>query len=798
MSYNSFLTRFKEIPFLPHDSDLYKTEIDDLKEILIAITRQEIPLEESAEYHNHIKRLISVHLFLQHLSPGKRAFCAVDLSEKTCSVINQYWIDGWLFHLDKLLSSYSSAIDSAAHGKGKSRQLCKQALSGVLDNLLELRQDINPTQKIQTIDYAAFAKHLDKIHYLMSMAYLGLARLVPVKAISVSQKKIEALKEALRWLNEIKDGSNDSVALRIEIGLELLWLGKQSIDLEEMALLLDENMFAESQAGRQLVLYLAESEIDKSYINQIIKSDEAKPLEKARAALILNDYNISKYTNDALEIAAKKGFQDRDWDELTNFIIRLARSNHSDWKHLARKAWEKCAHRESITLNNLYLRQFWAKQRDLYDLAFHATEDSPKKIEIIDKLKSRPALRHSAIEKISQQNEGLRKLYDMESAIYGNYYYSQAEQAKWNGIARSYLKLPAFPSLNMLPANWLSVHFYISTGATKKETKDKGYAFVTNSDGDVLGVREFKSAPIWKAFQNWQDIYFTAHGNVGDYSNLNKPLEVLCQTVGQELNFLFDNSLLPEGRPVVFIPFDFMHKLPLHMAINSNGELWAKRNPCAYLPSWHLLHPPAVDSKNAIGKKICLHHFEENLYQYILREENPLALQDIYDPVQIENWNDEIINNPTLLLLLCHGLCHPINPLETSLIFSNGYLTNQMILESSVNLAGTRIILGACETDTTPPATNHVDEHLSVTSVLLTKGASEILGGLWALMSDQIERLAQTIGAADEQQPLYSSLWAYYQELPIEYIRNNLFKTAPFRVAGLPIGCAPPARDSEK
>ena len=284
----------------------------------------------------------------------------------------------------------------------------------------------------------------------------------------------------------------------------------------------------------------------------------------------------------------------------------------------------------------------------------------------------------------------------------------------------------------------------------------------------------------------WQESYHRLGACGGDKKDSAPYMKKLCESIGKELSFLFN---LPREQPVVFIPHGFLHLVPIHMAIDGESEndprqkIWAYERKFTYLPAWTLIgsdHESA--SPHATAHVQILKYFR---YRYpLLRQRN----LDTIDPVSSTDIC-ALQNTSSHLFFLCHGTADPNNPFNSGLKLHNGKLTIREMLSYMPRIPGSAILLGACETDMVGATASPLDEHISVSSSLLEKGASEVIGGLFNLRVEYIEEVALAIDD-NRCKYLYDIFTDFLREKIVLYAQNgedsvSFYRMAAFRPLGL-------------
>lgn len=159
---------------------------------------------------------------------------------------------------------------------------------------------------------------------------------------------------------------------------------------------------------RLAILYceLAKSE---EYLESICNASiERCDLEKARAYNMRGqEENMKKAMTVVYSLLGDAPFTHTVWEDTVRFLKQLRKDKRECWKSFVLEAYAICREQEKVTAI-LHLRWYWSRQRDLYDLAFLATEsrgDYKRMAEIADSVKSLPPLRWSAWEKMGDKEK---------------------------------------------------------------------------------------------------------------------------------------------------------------------------------------------------------------------------------------------------------------------------------------------------------------------------------------------------------------------------------------------------------
>jgi|GEM_PF-1749114 len=710
------------------------------------------------------------------------------------------------------LSKQEESIREAYH--------CKAIkLWGNVLNAVEKRQDLKHKEKTYCLDRVikrlrglesgiGNPESLQKVRSELARALFLRAKIIRRKGFTVPLKKKEKLAEALNVLPPEKEPNLQR--LRAWIHYEMARLEEDGDWFKGMT---DEGWEALEETVRKIdlrrnpadaPLLLAAAERDpKSWKRELKALVDVKgnPLDQAWAAWLLeNDNKAFKYAKKAASLMPP-AFSHEGWERLVRLVRQMEAKTAmpSDWPAVALRAWESCRKRERRT-NHLHLRWYWSRQRELYDLAFRAAESPQKKARIADSLKSRPALTLSQLQGRINTDEELEKLYEEEASGYLDQYITNFS------VDHSSEPFEDIPWKD-LPFPWIAVHFYLEDRKGEEEGKETGHALIynsENSDKDKWVEKTFNQIPLWQAFWAWQEAY-RLHGDKADNSEneLEKcalPLERLCLALGKEMEFLFEESLFPPDRPVLFVTHDFLHRLPIHMAMKENEKkerlVWAETHRSAYLPAFWIWLKQNQDEELKAGPAhnppvalINLSQGDRTLTGKVAETVTSQGGQ-VHDPAPDAQLLG-ISKPPSFLVILCHGQAHPSDPFSSSLLDADlkTWVTVQGILAGGLNIAGSKVVLAACEADLAPPLSSSIDEHLSVSTALLQRDAVELLGSLWRVGQGQADALALMM-LREKNKSMLDALARWQREQIEGYVyRNNrieklraLYKCAPFRL----------------
>lgn len=625
--------------------------------------------------------------------------------------------------------------------------------------------------------------------------YLFRSAIMRPKGRTIPEKKIEALHKGLKFINEIPsdDMGSKSLKIRASLHLELEKVSdekgywdklddgqnkEKNIESLKQALTKASDDFKDTyDYARIAVKYNEVTGDGKEYLQNVINSQnphEGFNLQKAKANYLRgNDEGTKDCMNMFVKELTNLPFAHPVWEETVEFLQELRLKKKEYWKALTLSVYYACQEKEKETVS-LHLRWYWSRQRALYDLAVDAADDVKNKTRIADSLKNRPSLHWQAMEDMTK-DEKIKSVYEANaSAIDGNYV--TGNKRSEIVIGKVDLKKRDFTDI---PENCVVIHFYISQCYDEEKGYNVGYAFIFNKEKEEWKEEKFNYDKLFNAFLTWQINYFRYKEGAADY------LVALCETIGETMPFLFD---LPKEKSVLFIPHDFLQRIPLHGAIKNNGadtEVLLEKHKCSYLPAW----PPETSVKDKSDKK------PSGIR--ILRNFNQVHFDDLKEKIETNEFNkfidkasaddlEEITTPLELFVLICHGEADVVNPFNARLKLAGDGITQLNILNSdTINLNGTKVILGACETDLAPPLSGVLDEHLSIASTLMSKGATDVLGTMWKTNSSYSEEVIEN--AIDKLSvPLVNIINDWQKEVIEEWkgtkCNTTFYYTIPFRI----------------
>jgi len=602
---------------------------------------------------------------------------------------------------------------------------------------------------IDQINASEDLKHheiVNQARYELARAYFSRGRIVRPKGFSVPGKKKELFQRALDQLSllphKVKTPSVNNTKtqlLKAQIYLEWLRFFPHELPDDLDQALPDAYQKAEGELKHSLLVAMAERAAGKNSTETIDpgiendlpelmnadenpKNDNPSLILRARAATVLEKWStVEKLMPKIIESLGEKAFFDEDWERVVQ-LLKDSHHKYDGWATFCMDLWDLTTRKEQKDTGGCHLRWYWSRQRDVYDLAFEAAgDDLPLKAIIVDSLKSRPALHFSQLEKMGEDgDETIKQWLKQQEAGFLNHYIPN-------------LTTPLPPdspkkgdvSWSELPENWMAVHFYLTQWPEKK-----GHALIHNSIKDRKNDwshQTFDYQAIWSAYIAWQNGY---HRFGQDAAPI---LQQLCEIMGEEMYWLFDDSIVSNLYPMVFVPHDFLHRLPIHMATQKNTNetrILITDRPVSYLPAWWHKKIPAISKGNItalidLGKNPGEQRQEQAMEELVETHGGVVFRSAVEDDLLTL-----VESPPKILILQCHGKGHPDNPFASCLRLGPTGVSYQTLL-TGPDFTGSRICLCACETELTPTQSQPLDEHQSISSAFLQKNASEVLGALW-------------------------------------------------------------------
>jgi len=607
--------------------------------------------------------------------------------------------------------------------------------------------DWNHTQQRQVLEKsirildkaAATEKPPVGVFLALGKAYLFRSRLIRPKGFTVPDKKTEALQKGLSFCRK----SKHKMAKHVEAAtaLEMDRLNIRPDHFEECLLRAatdyefknDEN-FAWIVEHFRTVLRLEKIQCRK---HRKVNADIIKALEDvnnyAPCGLQPELFQIAcfyseiagspgKYRKDMLEKLERIPFSHRLWEDIVRFLVRLFKDANPEWIQLSQMLW-KLAEDKTIHTPTLHLRWYWARQRNLYDLAFLSAirQDNIKlAAQIADSAKSKPALTWQSLERMQNSDEIIKEQIQLNADALSGTFIKDLKAKKRGKIEN----LPTFPQ--KLHTSSIIILFYL----VHLKDHEKGYTLIY--DGNSANGWRYKPEycfdfkPIWNAFVKWQSVYYRLSNQEKFLSA--SCLKHLCLELGKQLAFLFT---LEKRRNLLFIPHDFLHRIPLHGIMLNESSILLESYRCTCLPALSYANEIPKPSNVEI---VLLRYFDEkrdagliNLFEDVedlvenSRSINPAAPEDLW---HLSN------SPPHSIVFLCHGKADYINPFFSKLLLKKDmYLLDIAIKQDK--FFGTVVFLSACESDLIPPTDSALDEHLSVASIFLDKQVKTVLSTMW-------------------------------------------------------------------
>jgi len=625
----------------------------------------------------------------------------------------------------------------------------------------------------------------------IARCYLLRSRLALPKGSDIPEKKIEAICKAWDWL---KDAGSETDDLKIEIALEKdRW--EKNLSENWINEIIDKffknknNTFdysnhihrAAYDKGRQSGI------LQDDFDNEILKlsADNNSPndpfffLHQAKASFRKKTKDLPDRLEKAVNALKGVPLSYHLWDDTVDLIKKAKEREANGWDGAAVKAWEICMQEEARLKLGIQIRWYWSRQADLYELAFMAAihkKDPVLAAKTADSLKSRPAVKLVQAENNLEKNDRkqLEKFREIETNFAAGNFHTRLEDAKkWH--TDSFLNIP---DIQTIPLGWTAVHFYISLN-------DTGYAVIINADGknEIEKIKIKLIEETWNAYKDWK----VALQKAGDkyLKDTSESLKKLCKACGKMLKPVLKKA---NTNKIIFIPHGFLHLVPIHAAMmNDNDPLFNTRT-CLFLPAWSLA--PDTSSLNNNDKAILLTNWtnKTDLEKFIYHEKwtNGKKTECTHsDYLSLFSFSND--DPAALLAFYCHGQGDFMNPYRSALKMHKGPLTHQAIVQETDRkaLLGTKVILTACESDFVSGKKDIADEHLSIASAFLQKGASEVCGTLFKCSPD----IAGDIIAGsldDSNLALYETVHNVQRNW-IKEKPDELYKAAAFRVMGFPV-----------
>lgn len=722
----------------------------------------------------------------------------------------------------------NAAVSRIAAALGKGSQYYNRALGEILDTRIadyENRVNRNHHQRRKELEdiirlLNPVEKDADaKLLALLAKAYFYRGLLYRPKGRTVPARKIEAIKKAMA-LSERAIGLSHKPSLKtwayaaLELERADTSFKTPSDKLKKAALLISKDKAADLNDAIVILTYTERSNNDKKFLKNVnsffknVDLNEEKYqknradffLLKAKFSFLSDSHETGNYLSNAIN-NAPQAFAAPFWDDLVDFLKKLRVSQCDLWKKMSLQAHSECQKREAKIQRNIYLRWYWSRQKELYDLAFLAADSPEKKAEIADSLKSRPVLRYQALNELRSSDPNINAFLEQEDEARDERYIKRNQNLKHieKKLSEETEKKKVI-SLQSLPSPWVAIHFYLNELETRAGEKG-GHALIFDSQKKVWKECLFDYRLLHQKFLSWQEAYLSSE-KIGADS-----LAELCRTIGDTMPFLFDKDIIPEKngsglkafikkltRPqksrVLWIPHGFLHRLPLHAAIcRKSNKVFLEDHISRYLPAWHMLKTETSGQSSG---------------EYLLKD-----FPATFDFLERRKWNnpdyktkpatpelliDCMKNNPAVLTILCHGEGNILNPFKSKLKLGSGISVIDILKSDVVKISGTQVMLGACESDAAPPTEHTIDEHLSLSTVFLLHHAKEVTAGLWKVEVRAVDKCYHGILNKKDDVDVETALQEWQNKQLSEWKsewknkKDNLkfYLLAPFRVMGFP------------
>jgi len=620
---------------------------------------------------------------------------------------------------------------------------------------------------------------------LIAKAYLLRARFSLIKGQSIPAKKMEAIQKAWEWAFEKDDAPDDFLLLEIALARKKYmpdadhsWLKNYLKHLAKQLPTSDEltsHQLAGLDAGREGGFL--DKEIDAVILGISYNGGPMSaflPLIQARAAFRSDAHDLQDRLVKAANQLKNRWLSDPLWDDTVALIQQVADQDQGNdaWKPSAKRAFEYCEKMTRKLSITLQVRWYWARQASLYDLAFHAySPTDPDILKVVDALKSRPALKMDQAEKYlkDKDQDNLKKIWEKETNALSDGY-----QSGLSDLATVRARQDDAPTWQPVPERYTAIHFYLS------DRTGTGHMILVPPKGEAQQAFPLKQlSRVLEKFEIWQNDLEQCGDDVNKTS---QSLFSACKILGESMQ----DGLSAVNTPgIIFIPHGFLHLMPLHAALVDGRPLFEKKT-CLFLPAWWF-YDPDNRSPDGTGRKVLLTNWtgsetdriaEDSRWSQVKKECTP---EDYIDVLQDQRPLD-------FLAFYCHGRRHYINPYLSVLKLKDRDMTHQDLLHHTPKDAfkGARVLISACESDMSAGSIGLVDEHLSISSAFLIKGARQVCGSLYRGKSDFGEALITECLGSDQ-----AGFCGKVHAVQKKFIKNdnelnNLYKSAAYRVVGLP------------
>ena len=769
------------------------------------------------------------HFVQANLQP-QTALCQRGIPDKNNAVLkihkahNTDIVFSTLFNiLEKRLVVYESEVydESKSSKKNMNHRQRRQMLEDIIQALIPLKKKVSDSElKLEKLErkesdsVTKLKSDIAQFNYIYAKVYFYRSLLFRPKGRSIPARKIEAIQEAYSFIKKSLNLSETLSSWRLlgKITLELLSLNEPylSDDIISSGLHIDENFCLENNSfilrnDIQTLLTFSEITKDVSFVEKIptFENINIKKKDKdyllllifARIAFLRNKINESDTLLTKAISNAPEAFANPFWDDLVDFITCLKRNNCHVWKKAAIDAHKAC-YKNETEIGNIYLRWYWSRQSDLYDLAFISENKLEEKARIADSLKSRPILGFQALNNMKKNIDILEQILEQENEARDNKYLK-----KIHSKSRKIFKKEKFIDFKLLDNHWMVIHFYLN------ELEQCGYALIFDCETKNTNIQTFRYNELFNTFLSWQETELHEQKQKENNEEIfnkdliqrGKSIHELCCEIGKTMPFIFE---LPENKSILWVPHGFIHRLPLHAAISiqTNAFLFEKHE-SRYLAAWHQLN--LKNFGNGEGK-----HFLRSggsKFKTITKKCKTDKWEMVKRKANQKHFFESLNKNLKTLVIICHGECDITNSFQSCLEISassvgesdsNGLInplekksiTILDLLKSENNIKGCRIFLGACESDMASPIEFIVDEHLSLSAVLLSLGAKEVIGGLWKLydifVEDCYHQLLDSNNLSQSLNEWQLNMAKEWKEDKTDMRYLKLYSFASFRVTG--------------
>lgn len=768
------------------------------------------------------------------------------------------------FSFRKAENLYEKATDTDNAIPYRFRNAWLERSIEILLDLIHIPEEEKKGSKKPQWDYVDNVAPAWRVYHLISMSYSkrGMSILPKGKGIAPPAKKTEAMEKALEWANYALGDNGlkmpeDKLPVQIT-KVQILHELNRLISMEYKALFEDfleeiAPTIAKKSTCNALELFTLDLSnqyhsnpiYDKHILSCAVDdaNDFLHPISliKSKAALRLYESERNhNYLNDMkghLEVMIAKleeyEFFHAIWDDIIGLLKEMKRCSIHEWHDWALVMWEICKEKERQLGFGLQIRQHWSRLSDLYELVIdHLLEQKDpfpehllSAVKIIDSLKSRTPLTWSEMDafllnKSGKNVEMIKELresyYIMESQIAMNIYAPDYNTNKNSLLGKFEPEKNTRLSEETIPDGWTALHLYLKND---KSDQLQCWAIAGHHDNDsgVIWKRfpSVEMTDVWAAYKEWKKKYASLisesaeNPNIGVYESAGL-LKNLCCEIGKKMSFLFDN-FITKSSGLIFIPHGFLHLLPLHAAYDPKSKTYLFQNMLStYLPAWSLISDDVLKSSEnrKTGGSYCFRYFpkdtqDKDYYLELLNEIDWSCTEDDANENTIIKYNDIFKEMPPeWLSILCHGRADEVTPFRSVLELGERGLSFLDLQLMPLALNGTKVLLGACETELTPEKASQIDEHLSLASIFLNKGASALMGSMWECSVDLAREIQETclsgeLGVWETLQEKQKD-WQTLEKIPEYWPKNlepfnsipeafRLYFTAPFRSIGYPI-----------